>query len=191
MGTDSETDLMVRFAKGDEQAFRDLFLLYRNRIIAYCYRFFFDRELAEELSQEIFLKVYKAGPGYVPTARFSTWIFKIAAHACLNERRRGLYRNRIESIDSDEGSAVKDIPDPGATAHDRIEAMEKTRRIGLALRDLPKKQRAALLLREYHGFSYREIGGQLNMTEAGVKSLIHRGRENLRHALWDVLGEES
>lgn len=191
MGKDSETDLMVRFSKGDENAFRDLFLSYRHKIIAYCYRFFFDRELAEELSQEIFLKVYRAGPGYVPTARFSTWVFKIAAHTCLNERRRGIHRNRLESMDSDGGMAGKDVVDRREGPHDRIEAEERKQRIGLALRDLPGKQRAALLLKEYHGFSYREIGDQLGATEAGVKSLIHRARENLRHALCGEFGEDS
>lgn len=191
MGQDNEIELMMLFSKGDENAFRTLYLAYRKKIITYCYRFFFDQELAEELSQEIFLKVYKAGSRYKPTARFSTWIFKIATHACLNELRREKYRTRIDSIDSEDDMAGREIKDESANAHERIEAMERKKRISQALRDLPGNQRAALLLREYHGFSYKEIGDQLNASESGVKSLIHRGRENLRNELHDEFGEDS
>lgn len=191
MGTDSDIELMLRFGKGDEEAFRTLYLAYRKKIINYCYRFFFDQDTAEELSQEVFLKVYKAGSGYKPTARFSTWIFKIATHSCLNELRRDKYRARMDSIDSEEGLAGKDLADGRDGPHDQMEAMERKKRISRALRSLPGNQRAALLLREYHGFSYKEIGDQLNMTEAGIKSLIHRGRENLRNELHDEFGEDS
>ena len=191
MGTDTETDLMVRFAKGDEDAFRALFLAYRKKIITFCYRFFFDQSVAEELSQEIFLKVYKAGSRYRPDAKFSTWIFKIATHTCLNELRREKYRTRIDSLDSQEGMAGKEIEDGSVGPHAMVEAMERQKRISQALRSLPGNQRAALLLREYDGFSYKEIADQLNQTESSVKSLIFRGRENLKHALHDELREGS
>ncbi len=191
MGTDSDIELMIRFAKGDESAFRMLYMAYRNKIITYCYRFFYDQGVAEEISQEVFLKVYKAGSGYRPTARFSTWIFTIATHACLNELRREKYRHRVDSIDSEEGSAARDIPDRGESAHERMESRERRKRVGAALRSLPGNQRAALLLREYQGFSYKEIGEQLNMSEAAVKSLIFRGRENLKIALYSEFGEDS
>lgn len=191
MGTDHEIELMQRFVQGDENAFRTLYLAYRKKIITYCYRFFFDQDIAEEVSQEVFLKVYKAGSTYTPTARFSTWIFKIATHACLNELRREKHKKNISSMDSDEEMAGKEIEDERAGPHDQIEAMERKKRIGKALRSLPGNQRAALLLREYNGFSYKEIGDQLGHSEASIKSLIFRGRENLRTMLYDEFGEDS
>jgi RNA polymerase sigma-70 factor (ECF subfamily) len=191
MGTDSEIELMLRFSKGDENAFRTLFLAYKKKIVNYCYRFFFNQDTAEEVSQEIFLKVYKAGPRYTPTASFSTWIFKIATHACLNELRRDKHKSFIRSIDSDEEMGGMELADDNAGPHARIEASERKKRIGKALRSLPGKQRAAILLREYQGFSYKEIGDQMGMSEAGIKSLIHRGRESLRNMLYDEFGEDS
>jgi RNA polymerase sigma-70 factor (ECF subfamily) len=191
MGRDSDIELMLRFGKGDEEAFRTLYMAYRKKIVNYCYRYFGDQRIAEELGQEIFIRVYKAGPRYKPEASFTTWLFKIATHACLNELRRKQHHAESESLDSEDSKVARETADPAKDAHTRMEDRERRKRIGSALRDLPGKQKAALILREYHGFSYQEIADQMDQTESAVKSLIHRGRENLRIALTGEFGKET
>lgn len=187
MKGDSDILYMEQFRDGDQDAFRILFLRYKKKMINFCYRFCADREIAEELAQEVFLRVYKAAPGYRPKARFSTWIFRIATNVCLNDRRKkkGV---KFESLDNPfrtrrENGPV-DIEDHRMPAPQaQLEYQERDRFIQKALLNLPKKQRAALLLRLYYGFSYREIGEQMNASESSVKSLIHRGRQNLKQHL--------
>lgn len=190
MGNETDIDLMLRFGNGDEDAFRSLFMAYRKKIINYCYRFFFDQGMAEELSQEVFMKVYKAGSHYRPDAGFSTWIFKIATHVCLNELRKKRYRTRTVSLDSEEGKAAHEVVDPSPATLDVLEGKEQKKKIMTAIRDLPGKQRAAVLLREFHGFSYKEIATQLGQSESSVKTLIFRGRDTLKHVLHDERGED-
>ena len=179
---------MERFREGDQDAFRILFVNYKQKIINYCYRFCGHREIAEELAQEVFLRVYKAAPRYRPDARFSTWIFRIATNICLNELRKKKYRCKIESLDdsfhSGTGAGSGEIEDRGTPApQDRLEDRERDQMIQGAISNLPEKQRAALLLRLHYGFSYREIGKQIKASESSVKSLIHRGRQNLKKVL--------
>ncbi len=144
--------------------------------------------MSEELAQEVFLRVYKAAPRYRPDAKFSTWIFRIATNVCLNEVRKKKYDHKLESLDSSmnsgEKESSKEIEDKiGQAPQDLLEDKERHLLIQQAISNLPEKQRAALLLRIHHGFSYQEIGKQIKKTEKGVKSLIHRGRQNLKNAL--------
>ena len=195
MKADSDTTYMAAFRDGDQDAFRVLFEKYKKKIVNYCYRFCADRAIAEELAQEVFLRVYKAAPRYRPTARFSTWIFRIATNICLNELRKRQYRYRVESIDhpvqTEKGSLAREIQDTSRPMPlDQLEDRERDRFVQKAMMNLPEKQRAALLLRLYYGFSYREISSQIRASESSVKSLIHRGRQNLRQALGVQLGGE-
>jgi RNA polymerase sigma-70 factor (ECF subfamily) len=118
-------------------------------------------------------------------------MFKIATHSCLNELRRKKHHAETESLDSEESRVKRDTADTSKGAQALMEDIERKKRISKALRDLPGTQKAALLLREYHGFSYKEIADQLDQSESSVKSLIHRGRENLRNMLNDEFGEDS
>ncbi len=144
--------------------------------------------MSEELAQEVFLRVYKAAPRYRPDAKFSTWIFRIATNVCLNEVRKRKYNYKMESLDTSLNSvkmaSSEKIEDKtGQAPQNLLEDKERHLLIQQAISNLPEKQRAALLLRTYHGFSYKEIGKQINKTEKSVKSLIHRGRQNLKSAL--------
>jgi len=179
---------MLRFKKGDQYAFRMLYTSYKLKIINYCYRYCADREVAEELAQEVFLRVYNAAPKYKPQAKFSTWIFRIATNICLNERRSQKYKKNTESLDRPANTPAEGrprelkAPMPLDSA-ERIEFKEKEDLIRQSILTLPKKQRAAVLLRVYYDFSYREISRQLNTSEGDVKVLIHRGRRHLKKAL--------
>ena len=188
MITDPDIQHMLAFQKGDVSAFRILFDRYRKKIINYCHRFCNDGDVAEELAQEVFLRVYKAAPKYRPDARFSTWIFKIATNICLNELRKSRYHFRTESIDAPtlgkDGEGTSDIEDlTQPRPNEAVQSREKDRIIREAISELPPKQRAALLLRVFHDFSYEEISKQIGRSPASVKSLIHRGRQNLKKSL--------
>lgn len=196
MQADPDTQLMLQFKAGDQKAFQELFDKYKNRVINYCFRFCGHQAVAEELAQETFLKVYKAAKRYRPEARFSTWLFKIAANVCLNEVRKPVYRNRIESLDgimenkidvsvSTKVSAGPDTPD------NLLISQEQQMVVRRAINRLPEKQRAALLLRVEGEFSYGEIGQQIDRNENHVKTLIHRGRKSLKKALATYFGEKN
>ena len=179
---------MERFRDGDKGAFRILFKKYQTRIIGFCFLYCNDRDIAEELAQEVFMRVYKAVPKYRADAKFSTWIFHIATNVCLNELRKIRYRYSTESLDSSPDSDERQLTTEIAESnrhdpHNILEDQERNNLVLKAISSLPKKQRIAVLLRTYHRFSYREIGKQMSCSEASVKSLIHRGRQNLKKIL--------
>jgi RNA polymerase sigma-70 factor (ECF subfamily) len=192
--SDPDAQYMLRFKDGDPHAFRVLFEGYKKKIINFCYRFCGDGETAEELAQEVFLRVYKAAPKYRPDARFSTWIFRIATNVCLNELRKKRYHWHMESLEVPSGSGewkmAGEIQDPTPLPQERLEFAERDHMILQAISNLPGKQRAALVLRIFHGFSYREIAGQIKSSESSVKSFIHRGRQSLKQVLAAIFREE-
>jgi RNA polymerase sigma-70 factor (ECF subfamily) len=195
MLTDSDIQLMLSFKNGDERAFGQLFDKYKKRVINFCYRYCGHRAVAEELAQEIFIRVYKAAATYRPKARFSTWLFKIATNVCLNEIRKPVYRARLESIDQaqdEENAAAREIAmEPARSAPDMmLESRQEQARVRGAMEQLSEQQRAALLLRTTEEFSYREIGRQMGCSENRVKTLIHRGRKRMKQILGGILGEK-
>jgi RNA polymerase sigma-70 factor, ECF subfamily len=195
MTTEADTQLMLNFKDGDQRAFQLLFDKYKKRVINYCYRFCGHQAVAEDLAQETFLRVYMAAKRYEPRSKFSTWLFKIAANVCLNEIRKPVYRVRLESIDQDPDEAHDPALDlaeePNQSMPDAmLEAHQDQAVVRKAMGDMPKEQRAALLLRATEGFSYHEIGVQINRTENQVKTLIHRGRQRLISMLGDHWGKD-
>ena len=180
MEYDSDIQLMLEFKKGDKIAFQKLFDMYKKRVINYCYRFCGNPFVAEDLAQETFIRVYKAGPRYDPKSRFSTWLFKIATNVCLNELRKPVYKNKIASLDDAEQVEQVELRDNGNTgADENIEGQEMQKMIMEAVQSLPENQRVALLLRVDQDFSYKEIGKQIKCNENHVKILIHRARKKL------------
>lgn len=195
MKSDPDTYTMLQFKNGDDDAFRRLFKKYRKRIINFCYRFCGNQAVAEELAQEVFIRVYKAAPRYKPKARFSTWIFRIATNICLNEVRRKQYKYQSESLDAPistrDGDIRRDIEDTEQlTADSMLTAQEEDTQIQQALMSLPENQRMALLLRIRNDFSYAQIGEALNCPENRVKTFIHRGRQRLKTLLSPLLKDE-
>lgn len=189
MGDDSDIRKMLAFKYGDISAFGALFDRYKTRIVNYCHRFTNDRDAAEDLAQEVFLRVHRSASRYKPEAAFSTWIFKIATNVCLNELRKPKYRYTAESMDTpktggdDPPMEIADEQSVGPEA--AAERKELDDRVRRAIAKLPPKQRAAVLLRIYDGFSYEEIAKQIGKSEKSVKALIHRGRNALKEELKD------
>jgi RNA polymerase sigma-70 factor (ECF subfamily) len=183
---DEDARLMLAFGRGDAAAFEALFRRWSGPLLRYLERMLRDRASAEELVQEVFLRVHRARDRYAPEARFSTWLYRIATNLALNELRRPRQRAPHRSTD-DEASPELEAPAPGAD--DVVDA----RRLGRAAADelaaLPEKQRAALCLTAVEGLSYAEVAEALDVTDKAVKSLVHRARSTLAARLASVREE--
>jgi RNA polymerase sigma-70 factor (ECF subfamily) len=176
---DEDARLMLRFQGGDRGAFETLFRRYTPRLVSFLARMVPERARAEELAQEVFVRIYQARDRYEPRARFSTWIFGIASNLALNELARA-YRRRESPWE--ERTAAR-IGDPKPRADESLVARRTAAQLEEALAQLPERQRAALLLRVEEDLGYAEIAEALAVSTASVKSLIHRAREKLLAAL--------
>jgi len=190
--SDPDVQLMLRFRAGDEQAFRELFEKHARAIVNFAYNFVGSRPRAEELAQDVFLQVYRAGARYEPNAKFTTWLYRIATNACLNEVRRPerRYRTRPLERDTDDPGERGEIalPDPDAlTGESALAARELEARIRDVLGALPENQRAALVLSRVDGLSYRDVADALACSESAVKSLVFRATATLRRELEEFL----
>ena len=189
---DPDVQLMLRFQKGDMEAFQQLFSKYSPSVVNFAFRFVGSRDRAEELAQEVFLQVYRWQDRYEPKAKFSTWLFKIANNHCLNEVRKGEYKVIRESLDSqpdnEGGERDWDLPDTNPRKGDEILAAKQVAdRIQSILYRLPASQRSALMLSRWEGLSYQEVAEVLDTTEKAVKSLVFRATQSLREGLREIL----
>ncbi|SPF34437.1 Transcriptional regulator, Fis family [Syntrophobacter sp. SbD1] len=168
---DREYELIRAIGAGDILAFEMLVQRYRDPVLNFIYKYTGDRFGAEDIAQEVFLRVYRGASGFEPKGRVSTWIFKIAYNLCVNELLR---RSRFCPI-SDVDEHELEGPEANDTGFKELE-QEMMDAIG----HLPEKQRAALLLRVNEELSYIEIGNILSTSISSVESLLFRARENLR-----------
>ncbi len=180
---DDDVRLMLAFRDGDVSAFDELFGRWTGRVLHYLERMVRDAACAEELAQEVFVRVHRARESYRPEAKFSTWLYTIATRLALNELRRP-YRKRFhESRDDDTGGAaallVTDEPGPDRVA----DARRLGRDVEAALAELPERQRSALWLAAVEGLSYAQVAESLDTTPKSVKALVHRARVALARTL--------
>ena len=187
MKEDPHVQLMLRFQRGDEKAFYELYEAYKSALLNFAYRFCQDRRIAEELSHEVFLRVYKTAATYRPEAKFSTWVYRIATNICLNEMRSGKYtyeREFFEWQGTDKKRGIEPVdPKTRKKTDDNIIEREKQKAVRAAISMLPEKQRMALLLNVYEQLSYKEIGQRISCSEGAVKSIIHRAKLALKDYL--------
>lgn len=170
---DEDVRLMLAFRDGDESAFDDLFRRWGGRLLGFLERMVRDRAVAEELVQETFLRVHRSRAHYVPEARFSTWLYTIAANTARNELRRPFRRSVHTSTDAEDGPELAaDAP----AVDDRVHAQRMHGQVEEALAALPERQRAALWLCAVEGLSYAQVAEALETTEKSVKALVHRAR---------------
>jgi RNA polymerase sigma-70 factor (ECF subfamily) len=175
MSLDDDAALMQQVARGDRAAFARLFDRHQAAVVRFCARSVGDAAVAEELAQDIFVKVYRSAARYQPTARFTTFLFRVAANTCLNELRRPARRaERVAVADEDEGPSLQDATPGGATPLEALEAREVEAALRQALAAMTDRERAAFSLCRFEGLAYREVAEVLEATEAAVKSLIHR-----------------
>jgi RNA polymerase sigma-70 factor (ECF subfamily) len=193
MAPDPDAALMLAFQQGDEGAFRALFERHARAMFTFCHHFVRNTARAEELAQDVFLKVYRARDRYQPTARFKTFLYRIASNHCLNDLRRGVVETPVGAAgEGEDPNDLDTLPSDAATPEDhaRGRALEAAFRELLAR--LPDKQRAALVLCRFEGLSYEEIAQVLDTTVSAVKSLVHRATVAAAAALapFQAQGEE-
>ncbi|MBK9170928.1 MAG: RNA polymerase sigma factor [Bryobacterales bacterium] len=173
-----DAELMLRVKDGDPASFGVLLSKYRGPVIHYLHRMVQNRDVAEELAQEVFLRVYKARATYEPAAKFTTWLFRIATHLALNALRDGKPERGGQSLDGGVEHA-----DGRPSAEQQLIRESRLDMVRRAVAALPEKQRAAVLMHKYQEMEYSQIAKVLGCSESAVKSLLFRAYETLRARL--------
>lgn len=187
MVAEPDSQLMLRVKEGDETSFGLLLHRFRVPIWQFLYRMVQNQAVAEELAQDVFLRVYRARASYEPSAKFSTWLYRIATHLALNHLRDSRHdRGHLRADDQSEDTLPIQLPSREASAEDALIAEARTRQIREALDLLPEKQRLAVILHKYQELDYRQIAELLAVSESAVKSLLFRAYETLRNRLADL-----
>jgi RNA polymerase sigma-70 factor, ECF subfamily len=182
---DLDAQLMLRVKDGDEESFRVLLEKHRNPVVHFVHRMVQDRAVAEELGQEVFLRVFRSRETYEPTARFTTWLFRIATHLALNwlrDERNERGQQRLDDGRSGE-MAAREVADRKPTVEQSMVYQARLQEIRAAIALLPAKQRAAVLMHKYEEMEYSQIANVLGCSESAIKSLLFRAYEALRARL--------
>lgn len=185
-------ELMRRLQGGEVEAFRALVETYQHRLINFCFRLLGNRAEAEEIGQEVLLRVYRQARRYRTDRPFEPWVYRIATNLCLNALR-SRKRHPTVSLEAPQGASedapsLAEVlptqdPSPAQTAASR----ERLAYLQQAISELPPRQRVALALREYQGFSYEQIAQTLGTSRKGVETLLYRAKETLRGRLRRLL----
>jgi RNA polymerase sigma-70 factor, ECF subfamily len=183
----SDAEIMQRAGAGDEACLEFLIAKYRRPIISFMYRMVHNQAVAEELAQEVFLRVYRARATYRAEARFSTWLYRIASNMAINHARDTKYERASASIfldQADEETGTKpDVPDLRPIAEQDMLHDERMRRIREHVMALPERQRMAVVMHKYQDMDYKQIGAVLKLSESATKSLLFRAYQTLREKL--------
>jgi RNA polymerase sigma-70 factor, ECF subfamily len=187
----SDVQLMLDVKAGDDASFDFLLRKYRSPLVNYLYRMVRDTATAEDLAQEVFLRVYRTRKQYVPSAKFTTWLFRIATNLALNSVRDSRYRKLEVALDAPAGEdeAPRELPAPEMRIDEHMIERGRAEFIRRAVGALPEKQRAAVLLHKYEEMDYAEIAKILDCSESALKSLLFRAYENLRVQLAPLVGQ--
>ena len=179
-----DAELMLRVREGDTQSFAVLLEKYRGPVIHFLQRMILNQAVAEELAQEVFLRVYRSRANYEPKAKFTTWLFRIASHLALNHIRDGRHERNQESLDEEISEGMgRQVASVGPTVEQSLVRESKFVEIRRAIQNLPAKQRAAVLMHKYEEMDYLQIAAVLECSESAVKSLLFRAYEGLRAKL--------
>jgi RNA polymerase sigma-70 factor (ECF subfamily) len=187
----SDAAIMLRAAEGDEDAFNFLAQRYHRPICHFLFRMVRNQAIAEELAQEVFLRVYRSRESYRAEARFSTWLYRIATNLAVNHARDTKRERSVETVYLDapeeETGRRPDVADSDPSAEQRLLSAERVKAIRARVEELPERQRMAVVLHKYQGMDYREIGQVLKLSESATKSLLFRAYQTLRDTLKDFI----
>ena len=179
-----DAELMLRVREGDESSFVILLEKHRNSVVHFLYRMVQNRAVAEELAQEVFLRVYRSRGSYEPTAKFTTWLFRITTHLALNHVRDKRHEKLHDSIDEKvEDTAPRQLATREINVEERMLRDARLLEVRQAIEQLPEKQRSAVLMHKYQEMEYSQIAAVLDCSESAVKSLLFRAYETLRTRL--------
>ena len=178
---DLDTQLMIRVQRDDAPSFGELLGRNRNLVINYLSRMVVNRAIAEELAQDVFIRVYRSRRTYEPTAKFSTWLYRITTNVALNHFRDQKRNQNQVSLDMQDSANLKrETQDNAPLIEDRLVREVVARQIRRAVRALPPKQRAAVIMHKYDEMDYAQIASVLRCTPSAVKALMFRAYETLR-----------
>lgn len=186
---DPDVRLMLQVRDGSAAAFEQLVARYQDRLLLVLEHLVGNRELAEDLAQEVFLRVFRARRRYRPTAKFATWLFTIANNIALNAKRDRSRRREVRFFGAGSGSLAAVAPLSAASADSalmptrQLAKAEVREIVRLAVEQLGRRQRLAVLLNKFEGMDYEEIGQVMGLSSKAVKSLVCRARTRLREAL--------
>jgi RNA polymerase sigma-70 factor (ECF subfamily) len=181
---DYDAELMLRVKDGDGASFGLLLEKHRSPVVHFLYRMVQNQGVAEELAQEVFLRVYRSRSSYEPTARFTTWLFRIATHLALNSLRDGKNERLQERLDSGSPDVpARQVSDNRPSVEQKMVYQVRLEEVRRAVAALPEKQRAAVLMHKYEEMEYSQIARVLRCSESAVKSLLFRAYETLRARL--------
>jgi RNA polymerase sigma-70 factor (ECF subfamily) len=179
-----DAELMLRVRDGDTTSFALLLDRHRTPVVHFLFRMVQNQAVAEELAQEVFLRIYRSRERYEPTAKFTTWMFRIATHLALNWIRDGKKEKGQESLDENLIEGVeRQVADNQPTVEQEMLYEVKLREVREAIGLLPEKQRAAVMMHKYQELEYSQIAKALSCSESAVKSLLFRAYETLRARL--------
>jgi RNA polymerase sigma-70 factor (ECF subfamily) len=181
---EQDAQLMLQVRDGCAESFALLLERHRTPVVHYMYRMVQDRAVAEELAQEAFLRVYRARSSYEPSAKFTTWLYRIAMNLALNALRDGRLKRLHQSVDDDPADGVPlQLADTRPDREQELLARARLAAVREAIAGLPAKQRAAVLMHKYDEMDYAQIAKVLGCSVSAVKSLLFRAYESLRSTL--------
>jgi RNA polymerase sigma-70 factor, ECF subfamily len=180
---DPDVDLMLRVVKGDRAAFEILVTKYQKTVLNTAFRYTGNPAVAEELAQDVFVRVYRAAPAYKPEARFSTWLFTIVRNVCSN------YRSREGRMDQQMDSKMDPsyFTFPRENPEEDLIQNERRKKIRSAIQQLPESLRLPLILHQFNHLSYDQVAEVLEISLGAVKVRIHRARLALMEQLKELV----
>jgi RNA polymerase sigma-70 factor, ECF subfamily len=185
----SDAEIMLRVREGDDSGFNLLIQKYHKPIIHFMFRMVHNQAVAEELAQEVFLRVYRSRQTYRAEARFTTWLYRIATNLGVNHARDTKHERAAQNIYLDqpdpETGTTPDVADSTASVEQELVRDERMRAIRQHVMALPDRQRTAVLMHKYQGLDYKQIGEVLKLSESATKSLLFRAYQTLRERLKD------
>ena len=187
----SDAEVMLRVAAGDDGAFDYLVEKYRRPMTSFMYRMTHNQAVAEELAQEVFLRVYRSRQTYAASAKFTTWLYRIATNLAVNYARDTKHERpeNIVNLDEPDGETglTMDVADGSLNAEQTILRRERLAAIRRQVDALPERQRMAVVMHKYQNMDYKQIAAVLKLSESATKSLLFRAYETLRETLKQFL----
>jgi RNA polymerase sigma-70 factor (ECF subfamily) len=183
----TDAEVMLAVAAGDEAGYNYLVGKYHRQIIHFLYWMVHNEAVAEELAQEVFLRVYRSRESYRAEAKFSTWLYRIATNLAVNHARDTKYERTAQTLELDapdsESGSTPEVADDDPNVEQRLMREERMAAIRAQVAALPERQRMAVLMHKYQEMDYRQIGEVLKLSESATKSLLFRAYQTLRESL--------
>jgi len=187
----TDAEVMLELRSGNMAAFDVLLAKYRKPIVHFMFRMVHNQAIAEELAQEVFLRIYRSRETYRAEARFSTWLYRIATNLGVNHARDTRHERTASTIYLDEPDAetgtTPDVADTTPSAEAAMLRRERMMAIRQHVMALPERQQSAVLMHKYEGMDYKQIGEVLKLSESATKSLLFRAYQTLREKLKDFV----